>query len=86
MGHISLEMTSCFTGNTYIVKFLGEDAEDKALEFFDKKKVDHAISEAEGDFIDQGYGRIIEKLYPTCIHGMSEWLCEDPVTHYPRYM
>ena len=82
MSHaIALRMTACKTGHSYIVKFYGEDAEDHALAFFDRKGMTHVIEEVEGDFIDQGYKRIIEKLYPLCEHGMSADLCSGP-QHY----
>ena len=26
---------------------------------------------------------LTEETDPTCVHGLSEWLCADPITHYP---
>jgi hypothetical protein len=79
---IALLMTVCSTGHSYVTRFYGENAEDHALAFFERKGMTHAIDEVEGEFIDQGYKRIIEKLYPTCEHGLSAHLCEGP-QHYP---
>lgn len=79
---IALLMTVCSTGHSYIARFYGEDAEAHALDFFERKGMTHVIEEVEGEFIDQGYRRIIEKLYPTCEHGMSAHLCSGP-QHYP---
>ena len=79
---IALEMTVCATGKSYIVRFYGEAAEDHALDFFERKGMTHAIEEVEGEFIEQGFERIIAKLYPVCEHGLSAHLCEGP-QHYP---
>jgi len=82
---IILQATVCETNHSYIVKFYGEDAEARALSFIDRKGATHAFSEVEGEFIDQGYLALIEKLYPQCEHGLSAWLCVGP-SHYPLDM
>lgn len=79
---IKLEVHICDQRRSYIAEFA---TEDQALEFVNRKMRTHAFYEMEEFEIPADCERLIEFLYPTCIHGMSESLCEGPM-HYSDRM
>ncbi|MEQ4716105.1 hypothetical protein [Nonomuraea sp. B19D2] len=73
-----LEVHVCDLRRSYLVGFA---TEDQAIAFMDRKGSYCAFHEIEQAPIRREFGRILESLYPTCVHGLSEWLCEGP-SHY----
>ena len=82
MTEIKLEFTNCKTNQGYVATFLGPNAEDNALAQIDRRGSTHAVSEVGP--LPEDATRLYDVLYPQCHHGMSLWLCADPVSHYPR--
>lgn len=60
-------------------------AYDPAEEPMDDRGVNHVLVEHlaldEADAVAAG---LIEPPVEECVHGLSAWLCADPVGHYPR--
>jgi hypothetical protein len=73
---IKLEVHICEQRRSYYAEFT---TEDQALEFIARKSRTHAFYETENSEIKAEHKRLIELLYPTCIHGLSEWLCTGPM-------
>lgn len=78
---IKLQATRCDTNATYTVTFC---TEAQAVEFYDRKKATHAFAECEDAPLTVAAApSLLEALYPSCPHGLSLWLCADPINHYP---
>jgi hypothetical protein len=77
---IALESHHCKNRRSIIVEFASED---QALEYAEARRSTHAVHELEDSPIDDRFARLINYLYPTCPHGLSESLCADPINHYP---
>ena len=75
---IRLEVHICEQRRSYYAEFA---TEDQALAFIWRKWSTHALYETEDSEIKAEHKRLIDMLYPTCIHGMSAWLCEG-LMHY----
>jgi hypothetical protein len=75
---IRLEVHICEQRRSYVAEFA---TEDQALEFIARKMRTHAFYELEDSEIKAEHKRLIDFLFPTCVHGMSESLCEGPM-HY----
>lgn len=56
--------------------------EDQALAYFERKHTTHILTENEDAPMPDSWTRMNDKLYPTCEHGLSAWLCAGP-EHYP---
>lgn len=81
---IHLDAHVCATRHNYRVIFEGPHAETMALVYLRLRGRTHAFHEVDDHLIDPDrYPRLFERLYPTCPHGLSEWLCEHPINHYP---
>lgn len=76
-----LEVHICDQRRSYLAQFPNEQS---AIEFYRRKKGtnNHAIFEVEEASVPRDWERLLEVLYPTCEHGLSEALCWGP-NHYP---
>lgn len=70
--------TEYFTGHTYTAAFA---TEVQAVEFIGRKRSYCEFWTREDSPLDE-YGVLLDTLYPTCEHGLSEILCMGP-DHYP---
>lgn len=77
---IALRATVCDRNQSYVVRF-ATDAQ--AVEYIARKGSTHAFSELEEEPVPEDAAGTLEALYPSCHHGLSLWLCADPVNHYP---
>ncbi|GAA3473870.1 hypothetical protein [Nonomuraea roseola] len=77
-ARIWLDVHVCELRRSFLVGFA---TEDQALNFMERKGSYCAFHQIDQAPIRAEYGRILEVLYPTCVHGLSEWLCEGP-SHY----
>jgi hypothetical protein len=77
---ITLEVHNCKARRSILVGFASEE---QALEFCQARRSTHAVYEVETLPVDDKFSALIDYLYPTCPHGMSESLCADPINHYP---
>lgn len=83
MADIVLEVHVCDQRRSYKATFA---TEDQALAFIAPRGMTHAISEWDPEnptVTKENAPRLFDRLYPTCVHGMSAWLCADPINHYP---
>lgn len=48
------------------------------------ERLTDAERDALGQDLEDFYRLINPWMFETCPHGMSAWLCEDPISHYPR--
>jgi hypothetical protein len=76
---IKLEFHICDQRRSYLVTFA---TEAQALEFAQRKASTHAIYELEEAPVDEQYGALLDYLYPTCEHGLSESNCYGPQHYY----
>ena len=79
---ITLHLHICNERRGYNVIWEGPNAEADALKYITDRGRTHAVWERESDPVGLEYGKLLDYLYPTCEHGLSEWLCEGP-NHYP---
>jgi hypothetical protein len=68
----------CDQRRSYLVEFAREQ---DAIEFIRRRESYCAIYEPEECDIPRDFGRLLEVLYPTCPHGLSEDICYGP-NHY----
>jgi hypothetical protein len=78
VSEITLEVHICDQRRSYLAHFA---TEDQALAFVAGRSHDHAFYEAEGAALPSSADRLLEWLYPTCEHGLSQSLCVGP-EHY----
>lgn len=82
---ITLDVHVCATyvgsrlhsGHTFTATFA---TEDQAIDYIGRKSSTCAFWTRDDSPID-GYDRLMEVLFPTCEHGLSESLCMGPA-HY----
>ena len=82
---ITLEIHICDQRRSYLVTFEGPDAQRMAIEFVKTRSATHAIWELQDQpdrWIDHRHGELLELLYPTCPHGLSESNCYGPQHYY----
>lgn len=79
---IKLEIHHCKNRVSYIAIF--EGGENQVLAFIEERKSTHAIFEIKDSPIPEECARLLDRLYPTCEHGLSESLCFGPA-HYATY-
>lgn len=79
---IVLYVQNCTTNVHYRTIFQGDKAESRAISFIESRKMTHVIYEDEEFPISPSFRDLLDKLYPTCEHGMSLSLCMGP-EHYP---
>lgn len=75
---IKLDVYSYDTENGYTAVF---QTEDQALDFMNRPG-HYCYSEVEDDPIPAEAETLLAVLYPLCVHGLSQSMCEDPVYHY----
>ena len=76
---IDLWVYSRYMNTSYLVHFSNEQ---QALDFVDLNWNTHDFQETELWPIPNEATRLLNRLYPTCEHGLSADLCEGP-EHYP---
>lgn len=80
--HITLDVHG--QGSSYLVRFDGPDAEERALAYVEARWSTHHVGAVEWEpFSFAAFPRLADKLYPLCDHGLSLDLCADPINHYP---
>lgn len=79
---IKLEVHICDQRRSYLATFYGSRAEDQAIAFIERKSATHAFHEVEAEPIFPTFGRLLERLYPTCEHGLSLSNCYGPQHYY----
>lgn len=79
MSTIALEVSICDQRRGYIARFA---TEEQALAFIERKSTTHAFHELESEIIPDRFTRLIQHLYPTCPHGLSEANCYGPQHYY----
>jgi hypothetical protein len=77
MANIKLDVHVCRMRHTYTATFA---TERQAVEFIERKSATCAFWTRDDSPID-GYPALVDTLYPTCEHGLSESLCMGP-SHY----
>lgn len=80
---IHLEAVVCATSHYYDVIFEGPNAEGMALDYIDQRGRTHAFHVPDEHPLPARYERLWDYLFPSCDHGLSLWLCADPINHYP---
>lgn len=79
--HITLELSG--PGSSYVVRFDGPQAETWALDYIAARSSTHAAYDVMWTpFSYDQFPTLAEWLHPTCVHGLSEALCEDPINHW----
>lgn len=81
MDTITLVMHHCKSRVSFPVKFMGNDAEQKAINYIQNKTDRFARWEHEDYPVDDKFVKLLDVLYPTCGHGLSLSLCAGP-GHY----
>jgi hypothetical protein len=82
MQAITLEMHICDQRRSYNVTFEGDAAEQMAISYVKARWSTHAIYEIESNPIDQQYTQLLDLLYPTCEHGLSQSNCYGSQHYY----
>lgn len=86
MSDIKIEMVNCKTSHFYNVIFEdAPDVEERVIAYLTARRSTHSYVETEESPIDPQYEKLLDFLYPSCVHGLSAWLCEGP-NHYPMDM
>ena len=83
---IHLDVCVCATSHYYTVIFSGLHAEQMALDYITARGRTPAFHTIDDHPIDHRYERLLDRLFPTCPHGLSERLCHNPIDpdgHYP---
>jgi hypothetical protein len=76
---IGLEIHICDQRRSYLARF---STEDQALAFAQARSDTHAIHELEDQAVPLHWTRLLEWLYPTCEHGLSQSNCYGPQHYY----
>jgi hypothetical protein len=76
---IALEIHICDQRRSYVARF---STEDQDLAFAQAREHTHATYELEKEPVPQHWTRLLEYLYPTCLHGLSESNCYGPQHYY----
>ena len=81
---IKLEIHKCEQRSSYLVTFDGDgpEVEARALAFIEARWTTHAVHEVEDEPIAEQYGTLLDRLYPTCEHGLSLSNCYGPQHYY----
>ncbi len=80
---IKLLATCCATQVSYTVTFAGAGADAAAVEYLTTRGATHAFEFADEDGSDFTTAPLLfAAMFPSCEHGLSEWLCAGP-NHYP---
>ena len=82
MATITLGVVNVTTNITSRPTFHGPNAEAHAVAYIDRKSSTCAFFEVEETEIDLSLPLLLDKLYPSCEHGLSLSLCAGP-QHYP---
>lgn len=81
MSEIVLDVHICDQRRSYKATFA---TEDQALAFCEARKSTHAIGPWDPESFDYEAAPRLDAMWnPTCSHGLSAWLCADPINHYP---
>lgn len=87
MSELTLRVHHCANGHSYNAVFTGPQAQDHAVAFIERKSSTCAFFESEDAPLDERHSKVINKLYPTCHHGMDGNQCMDPIGphHFGTY-
>lgn len=78
---IVLDVHVCDQRRSYKATFA---TEDQALAFCRARGATHAIGPWDPETFPWDEVPALDAYFnPTCHHGLSQWLCADPVNHYP---
>ena len=83
MATITLGVVNVTTDISSRPTFYGPEAEAHAVAFIERKSSTCAFFEVEETEIDLRFPLLLDKLYPSCEHGLSLNLCAGP-GHYPH--
>ena len=78
-GPIALDVHVCAARRTYRATFT---TEAQAIDFITERSSTHAFWTVDSTPIPDGCTALLDTLYPTCEHGLSDALCAGP-GHYP---
>lgn len=74
---VTLEIHICRERRSYLASF---STPQQAVAFIERKSSTHNFSEIKAQPIpEQGWDALLDALYPTCEHGMSEGSCYGPM-------
>ena len=71
----TLQIHICDQRRSYLATF---STEEQAVAFIIRKSTGHAFFEVDEHPLPQDWTELLETLYPTCEHGMSESSCYGP--------
>jgi hypothetical protein len=77
-GSITLELHHCNNRATYLVTWEGPDAEARAIAYVAARGATHAFAEVDDSPLPDTCTTLLDALYPTCEHGMSDANCSGP--------
>lgn len=85
-AEVKLTAYCCGTGVSYAVTFTGAGADAAAADYIKTRGASHDFAFADDDANDYTTAPdTFAVMFPSCEHGLSEWLCSGP-GHYPAGM
>lgn len=75
----ALDVHICDQRRSYKATFASAD---QVLAFAKARRSTHVVTPLDPEAFPWT-AELEEYFYPSCHHGMSLWLCADPVNHYP---